>query len=79
MPVVLRVRGYRFEFYASDRDEPQHIHVKKDRKHAKYWLEPTVLLEFSHGYRPHELNRVQKIVEDHREELLEAWRGFFGQ
>jgi hypothetical protein len=45
MPIVLRSKGYRFEFYASDGDEPPHIHVKKDAKQAKFWLVPTVVLE----------------------------------
>ena len=67
MPVVLRIRGYRFEFYSSDRDEPPHIHVKKDDKHAKFWLSMGVILEFSYEYRTHELNQVRKMVEDHRE------------
>jgi len=71
------MRGHRFEFYASDRDEPPHIHVRKDEKHAKFWLEMAVILEFSYGYRAHELNNVRKMVEGHREELLEAWHVFF--
>jgi Domain of unknown function (DUF4160) len=79
MPVVLRTRGYRFEFYASDGDEPRHIHVKKDGKHAKFWLDPVVTLVFSKRYRPHELNEVRTLAEAHRGELVEAWNGFFGQ
>lgn len=79
MPVVLRVRGYRFEFYASDGDEPPHVHVKKDRKHAKYWLIPVVTLEKNRGFRPHELNEIEKLVTKHRELLLEAWHAFFGR
>ena len=37
MPTVLRVRGYAIGFYAADGDEPQHVHVKMERKEAKYW------------------------------------------
>jgi uncharacterized protein DUF4160 len=77
MPIVLRLKGYRFGFYASDANEPPHVHVKKDRKHAKFWLLGAVESEFSDRFRPHELNEVRKIVEDHRTELLEAWREFF--
>jgi hypothetical protein len=36
MPIVLRLKGYRFGFYASDADEPPHVHVKKNGKHAKF-------------------------------------------
>ena len=44
MPIVLREKGYRFGFYASDADEPEHVHVEKDGHRAKYWLTPLVAL-----------------------------------
>ncbi len=48
MPTVLKVGPYRFFCYAGDRDEPHHIHVERDEKVAKYWLDPII---FSHrGY-----------------------------
>lgn len=79
MPVVLRIKGYRFEFYASDSDEPPHVHVKKNGRHAKFWLIPVVSLEFSRRFRAHELNEVRKLVEQNRGVILEAWNGFFAQ
>jgi hypothetical protein len=79
MPVVLRIKDYRFEFYASDNDEPPHIHVKKNGKRAKFWLTPVVALEYSQRFRPHELNEAMKLVHEHRERFLEAWNGFFGR
>ncbi|MFN2499896.1 MAG: DUF4160 domain-containing protein [Pyrinomonadaceae bacterium] len=36
MPTILRVRPYRFFFYASDRNEPPHVHVERDDKLAKF-------------------------------------------
>jgi hypothetical protein len=78
MPVVLRKRGYRFMFFASDAEEPPHIHVKRDRSHAKYWISPAIILEKTRGFRPHELNEVEDLIDDHHEYLLEAWDAFFG-
>jgi hypothetical protein len=78
MPVVLREGGYRFEFYSSDDDEPPHIHVKKNRKHAKFWIEPIVVLEFSVRFRAHELTAARKIVERNREWFVQVWNDFFG-
>ena len=40
MPTVLRVGPYRFFFYAGDRDEPPHVHIERDDKLAKFWLDP---------------------------------------
>ncbi len=76
MPTVLRVGPFRFFFYAGDGDDPPHAHVERDDCEAKFWLEP-VRLERSHGFRRHEINRARKLVEEHREELLEIWNEFF--
>ena len=73
MPVVLRIRGYRFWFYEADLDEPPHVHVGKQSGEAKYWLNP-VGLSKSRGFRECDLTEIQKIVAEHRDELLDAWR-----
>ena len=80
MPVVLRKKGYAFSFYASDREEPQHIHVRKGRrKNAKFWLTPVVVLEKTRGFRPHELNEAERIIHDHLDFLRAAWDEFFSE
>ncbi|MCY2953013.1 MAG: DUF4160 domain-containing protein [Planctomycetota bacterium] len=79
MPVVLRKRGYRFMFYSSDAAEPPHVHVKKGRKAAKFWLVPVVDLESNRGFRPHELNEIERIIVEEIEYLLESWNAFFGR
>jgi hypothetical protein len=73
MPVVLRIKGYRFWFYEADLHEPPHVHVGKQGNEAKYWLNP-IAVSKSRGFREHELTEIQKIVAEHRNELLEAWR-----
>lgn len=40
MPTVLRLGPYRFFFYSVDRGEPPHVHVRRDRGTAKFWLDP---------------------------------------
>jgi hypothetical protein len=77
MPTVLRSGPYRFFFYSGDRDEPPHVHVVHDDCEAKFWLDP-VRLERSRGFSAKELNRIQEIIEDHQETLLERWNEFFG-
>jgi hypothetical protein len=73
MPVVLRIRGYRFWFYEADLEEPSHVHVGKQSSEAKFWLNP-IALSKSRGFREHELNEIRKIVEENHDELLKAWR-----
>ncbi len=43
MPTALRDGPYRLHFYASDREEPPHIHVQRDHEEAKFWLAPVRL------------------------------------
>jgi hypothetical protein len=73
MPVVLRAMGYRFFFYEADLDEPPHIHVGKDAKEAKYWLTPIALAK-SRRFRDHELHEIERILEEHQDDILKAWR-----
>jgi hypothetical protein len=76
MPTVLRVGPHRFFFYAGDRDEPPHIHVQRDRGTAKYWLDP-IRYQRSKRFSTSELNDIERIIVDHREELLESWNEYF--
>ena len=76
MPTVLRLEAFRFYFYASDCDEPEHVHVERAGKVAKFWLKP-VRLHRSGGFSRSEIARVQRMVADHQEELLEAWNEYF--
>ena len=76
MPTILRSGPYRFFFYAGDRDEPPHIHVERDDNKAKFWLEP-VRLQNSGGFSRTEIGRIQKLVEENREDLLRSWNEYF--
>lgn len=76
MPVVLRIGPYRFFFYAGDRREPPHIHVKRDREEAKFWMNP-VRLERNRGFSESELRRVKRHVEKHEQTLLREWDDYF--
>ena len=76
MPAILREGAYRFFFYAGDRDEPKHIHVARDNRVAKFWLEP-VRLAMGGGLRQSEIRRIQRTVEENRGALVEAWDDYF--
>lgn len=76
MSTVLRKGPYRFFFYAGDRDEPRHVHVERDDKIAKFWLEP-IRLQSSGGFSRAELGRIQKLVSDHNRMFQEAWDAYF--
>ncbi|MEJ2746591.1 MAG: DUF4160 domain-containing protein [Anaerolineae bacterium] len=62
MPTSLRIGPYRFFFYFSDSVEPSHVHIKRERFIAKFWLSP-VRLQRSGGFNRSEINQIQKLVE----------------
>ena len=76
MPTVLRTGPYRLFFYSGDRGEPPHVHIERDDAVAKIWLDP-VRLDRNVGFRAAELRRIEQIVVDNREKLLEAWNDHF--
>jgi len=77
MPNVLRSCPFRFYFYSHETNEPPHVHVDRDELSAKFWLQP-VSLARNLGFSPKELRRIQELVIQHQEQLLEAWNGYFG-
>ena len=72
MPVILRVKGYKFWFYEADLDEPPHVHVGRDGREAKFWLDP-VRLARAGRFRPQELREIEHIIDDELSFLLQAW------
>ncbi len=77
MPTVLRIGPYRFFFYAGDGGEPPHVHIERDEKIAKVWLDP-VRLQMSGGFSRTEMTRILKLVLENQSVLLEAWHDYFG-
>ena len=75
-PTVFRSGPYRFFFYSGDRSEAAHVHVERDDKTAKFWLEP-VRLQYSGGFSRTELNHIQRLVKENRDSFLEKWHEHF--
>lgn len=75
-PTVLRSGPYRFFFFSSDQGEPAHVHVARERKVAKFWLEP-VRLEYKRGFAQNESNKIAALVQEHQAVLLKAWHDYF--
>ena len=77
MPTVLRVGPYRVYFFASDRNEPPHVHVRREKAVAKFWLAP-VRLARNNRFRPHELRTIEAVLLENEQILMEAWNNEFG-
>ena len=78
MPVVFRAQGYTL-FYSNEGNprEPLHVHVRKGAAVAMFWLYPEVCLAESYGLNGQEQGTLAGIVAARRQEIEEAWHGFF--
>jgi hypothetical protein len=77
MPTVLRVGRFRFFFFSNEGREPPHIHVKAGDEEAKYWLDP-IELAVNYGFNARELKLIERLVEEYRDDLVEAWHEHLG-
>ena len=68
---------YRFFFYSFDCNEPAHVHARRERATCKFWLDPVVLAA-NHGLTPRDLTAVRRVILEHRDRILEAWREHCG-
>jgi len=76
MPTILISGPYRIYFYSHELNEPPHMHVDRDDQSAKFWLD-SVALARNLGFSPTELRKIERILTEHEQELLEAWNGYF--
>jgi hypothetical protein len=78
MPKFDDIGPYKFFFYSAEGNEPPHIHVRRDRATAKFWLDP-VRIERSRRFSDHELRVVLKLVEENKETIMEVWNEYFSR
>lgn len=79
MPTIRNIPGpYRIFFYSFDCGEPKHVHVQRDNKTCKFWLEPMVLGR-NNGFSAHELNTIRELIQEHLQQILEAWDEHCGE
>jgi hypothetical protein len=79
MPTVLLLSGWRLFFYASEGNEPIHIHCKKGDMECKYWLhrdEFEISEAYSYNMGSAAKREIRKIIFDHFEYIENAWDDF---
>lgn len=79
MPTVIYLYGWRFFFFSNEGNEPIHIHVEKNEKKAKYWLdtEKTDAEEaYSENLSPRDRREIKKIIFEYFDLIVEEWNKF---
>jgi hypothetical protein len=64
MPTALRSGPYRFYFYSYDCAERRHMHVDREGRTAKFWLDPDVSLADNQGYSRKELRDIERLTRE---------------
>ena len=79
MPVVFRWKGYRFHFFSNEGNprEPIHIHVRKGRDDAKFWLHPEVSVAYNRGFSSREQSELIGVIEARKDEIERLWNDYF--
>ena len=77
MPTVLSMGPYRVYFYSHEPNEAPHVHVDRDDQSAKFWLGPVALVR-NLGFSAKELRKIEQIITEHEQNLLEGWYDYFG-
>ena len=75
-PTVFKWKSYRFFFFSRE-ETRAHVHVYCSAGEAKFWLEPVVELARNHGLSAAQVAEVKRIVEERRNDILDAWREHF--
>jgi hypothetical protein len=75
-PTVFRYKKYRFFFFSRE-EERMHVHVSSSEGEAKFWLEPTIALASYHQFNEKELNEIQKVIEERKNEIKKEWKRHF--
>ena len=69
-------RTLSFLFLLAGRNE-DHVHVSHPDGEAKFWLKPDVELATQTGLAKHIIGEAQQLVEDHLQEIVDAWNKHF--
>ena len=77
-PTVFRYKGYRFFFFSRE-EARMHIHVASSDGEAKFWLEPLTALANNYGFSAKELKKIQKVIEEHKNEIEKSWKKHFNR
>ena len=78
MPRLRGIPGpYRVFFTSFDCTEPPHVHVERESKTCKFWLEPLKLVR-NHGFDARELGRIRQLIGLHHVRIMEAWHEHCG-
>lgn len=55
-----------------------HVHVYSERGEAKFWLSPRIELARNVGMTARQIRAAKALIEEHEDEISDAWQEHFG-
>jgi hypothetical protein len=77
-PTIFKIGSLRFYFFSRE-ERRFHVHVQGTRGEAKFWLEPEIELAADYGLGDRMAGRALKLIQEHEDEIREAWKAHFGR
>jgi len=75
MPTIFNQKGYRF-FFFSNEHVTIHIHIEKEKKTAKFEIDPVLLIK-SRIFNASEIKEIRNLVEENNELIKDKWNEYF--
>ena len=79
MPTILIMLGWRLFFYANERNEPPHVHCRKEDRECKFWLDIEnyeITEAYSYNISPRDRREIKKIIYQHFDYIVSEWNRF---
>jgi hypothetical protein len=76
MPTVLIIGNIRF-FFNSREESRRHIHIEMPDGTAKFRLEPLVSLADFYNLKEKDLNKIESIVKEKKDDFIKEWNRHF--
>ena len=76
MPTIFRKYGYRFHFFANERNEPAHIHVTGKGGEMKVWLIGPLRVASVFKVSPADQRKIMEVIRENAKLFLEEWHEF---
>jgi hypothetical protein len=54
-----------------------HVHIQHADGEAKFWVEPAVALAANYDLKPKQIASVERLIEEHIDEIRNAWAKHF--
>ena len=77
MPEVFRLFGFTYFFFSREH-KPIHVHIEGAEGYAVYDLEGERFVQrYSKGIKAGDLKRIEAVLEENRETIVNSWRNYF--